>query len=290
MDTEKKAFLKIGLAALVLIIVACIFGAILHILKAEENESITKSQYAEAVGEIVQSTTTQSTYNCNPRWRQEGYSNLQDWWQALKEARNNCIGLTDSIVEKYDGYITEEQIQELRSLEDNMVNANCLNKIEKYRVLFDEIVTSVDTAMQNAIAEEEAKALAEQQAQAQQNYTTTTPGGGNGYGNGNGNGYGAVNGYCPNTGVLTPQSGINWFNGRKETYYNLNMSGVIANAQAMGIQGEYWVRSDGVKMYGDYVMVASQDPKGTIIETSLGTGIVLDYCVAGTVDIAVTWG
>lgn len=91
------------------------------------------------------------------------------------------------------------------------------------------------------------------------------------------------------SGVLTPSGGVNSFNGNTETYYNLDMSGVIANAQNMGIQGEYWVRDDGVKMYGDYVIVASQHDKGTIIETSLGTGIVLDYCPAGTVDVATAW-
>lgn len=90
-------------------------------------------------------------------------------------------------------------------------------------------------------------------------------------------------------GVLTPSGGVNSFNGNTETYYNLDMSGVIANAQNMGIQGEYWVRDDGVKMYGDYVIVASQHDKGTIIDTSLGTGIVLDYCPAGTVDVATAW-
>lgn len=90
-------------------------------------------------------------------------------------------------------------------------------------------------------------------------------------------------------GVLTKQGGVNWYNGRKETYYNLDMSGVIKNAQNMGIQGNYWVRDDGVKMYGEHVIVASQDAKGSIVETSLGTGIVLDYCPAGTVDVAVTW-
>lgn len=88
---------------------------------------------------------------------------------------------------------------------------------------------------------------------------------------------------------LTKSKGVNWYNGYKETYYNLDMSGVISNAQAMGIQGEYWVREDGVKMYGDKVIVAAQMDKGTVIDTSLGTGIVLDWCPAGTVDVAVSW-
>ena len=41
----------------------------------------------------------------------------------------------------------------------------------------------------------------------------------------------------------------------------------------------YWVREDGVKMFGDYIMVAADlniRPKGTILECSLGTAIVVD--------------
>ena len=105
------------------------------------------------------------------------------------------------------------------------------------------------------------------------------------------NGSGMSNGgsYSSSSGGLTKSSGVYYYGGRKETYYNLDMENIILNAQALGIQGDYWIRNDGVKMYGDYVIVASQAKKGTIIETSLGTGIVLDYCPAGTIDIATNW-
>lgn len=96
---------------------------------------------------------------------------------------------------------------------------------------------------------------------------------------------------------LTPSGGVYYGPTGKETYYNLNMSGVISNAQAQGIQGEYWVREDGVKMYGDYVIVAANldtHPRGSTVETSLGTGIVLDtggFAASdpNQVDIAVDW-
>ena len=96
---------------------------------------------------------------------------------------------------------------------------------------------------------------------------------------------------------LTPSGGVYYGPTGKETYYNLNMSGVVSNAQAQGIQGEYWVREDGVKMYGDYVIVAANldtHPRGSTVETSLGTGIVLDtggFAASdpNQVDIAVDW-
>ena len=68
----------------------------------------------------------------------------------------------------------------------------------------------------------------------------------------------------------------------KETYYNLPMDGVIRIMRNKGYSEEdypYWIREDGVKMFGDYVMVAADlntRPKGTILECSLGTAMVVD--------------
>ena len=104
--------------------------------------------------------------------------------------------------------------------------------------------------------------------------------------------------YTPSgSGHLTPSAGVFYGPSGKETYYNLNMSGVISIAQAAGIYGDYWVRSDGVKMYGSYIMCAcgfSVRPRGTLVETSLGTGICLDTGGFAEndpyqIDIAVTW-
>lgn len=98
-------------------------------------------------------------------------------------------------------------------------------------------------------------------------------------------------------GVLTASKGVNYGPSGKETYYNLNMSGVVQNAKNMGIEGEYWVREDGVKMYGEYVMVAANlntHPRGSIVESSLGTAIVVDtggFAASdpNQLDIATAW-
>lgn len=79
-----------------------------------------------------------------------------------------------------------------------------------------------------------------------------------------------------------------------ETWYDLPMDKVIANAQAAGIPCEYSVREDGVKMFGPWVIVAAHPSvtRYTIVETSLGPGIVLDRHTTGDVnlyDIATTW-
>lgn len=97
--------------------------------------------------------------------------------------------------------------------------------------------------------------------------------------------------------VLNPSNGTVEGPSGKETYYNLDMSGVISIMKSNGYDYEYSIREDGVKMYGSYVMCAANldlRPRGTIIETSLGRGIVCDTGSFAVVDptrldIAVNW-
>ena len=97
--------------------------------------------------------------------------------------------------------------------------------------------------------------------------------------------------------VLSKGRGVNYGPSGKETYYNLNMSTVVSIMRSMGYTGEYWVREDGCKMLGEYIMVAANlnlRPRGSIVETSLGDAIVCDTGGFAKrnptqIDIAVTW-
>lgn len=86
----------------------------------------------------------------------------------------------------------------------------------------------------------------------------------------------------------------------KETYYNLNMSGVVSIMRRKGFseaEYPYNVRADGVKCLGPYVMVAAHlgnRPRGSKVQTSLGTGLVCDTGGFATgnpsqIDIATSW-
>lgn len=97
---------------------------------------------------------------------------------------------------------------------------------------------------------------------------------------------------------LTKSKGLNYFKKHRETYYNLPMQNVIRLMKPYGYTlKDYWVREDGVKMLGDYIMVAANYkiyPKGSLLETSLGMGIVVDTgAFVNTyphgIDIAVVW-
>ena len=97
--------------------------------------------------------------------------------------------------------------------------------------------------------------------------------------------------------VLSKSAGAVYGPNGKETYYNLNMNGVIDTMRRMGYYGEYWVRNDGCKMLGDYIMCAANlgvHPRGSLVECSLGTCIVCDTGGFAAhnpnqLDIATTW-
>lgn len=81
---------------------------------------------------------------------------------------------------------------------------------------------------------------------------------------------------------LTKSGGVFQGPSGKETYYNLPMGRCIEIMRDLEYSVEdypFWIREDGAKMLGEYVMCAASlnlRPKGTIVETSLGMAIVVD--------------
>lgn len=96
---------------------------------------------------------------------------------------------------------------------------------------------------------------------------------------------------------LTKRAGTIMGPSGKETYYNMEMSGVVKIMRRMGNNDKYWIRDDGCKMLGNYIMVAANlqlRPRGSHIQTSLGMGIVCDTGGfakrnATQLDIATNW-
>lgn len=89
------------------------------------------------------------------------------------------------------------------------------------------------------------------------------------------------------SGILTKDKGVNYFNGHRETYYSQR----VLPGHGLNIPGRH-VASDGTIRDGNgYLCVASSDyPKGTVVQTSLGTAIVYDTgCASGTIDIYTDW-
>lgn len=101
--------------------------------------------------------------------------------------------------------------------------------------------------------------------------------------------------------MLTASGGVFYGASGKEKWYSLPMDGVVDLMRRHGFTEQaypYWVREDGCKMFGDFIMLAADTntrPRGTVLETSRGLGIVVDHCAAAEseenlIDVAVTWG
>lgn len=106
--------------------------------------------------------------------------------------------------------------------------------------------------------------------------------------------------YQPTEGVLTPMKGVNYYQGTKETYYNLPMDLVVmyARQRIEGMENaEYWIDENGCKRLGDYIMVAANydvHPYGSVFECSLGSCISVDtggfaLYSPNQIDIATNW-
>ena len=95
--------------------------------------------------------------------------------------------------------------------------------------------------------------------------------------------------------VLTAGLGRIAYGDHIETWYNLPMQNITEKADAYyGLSDVYSVRDDGVKTYNGFVIVAADKsvPYGTVVETSRGIGLVLDYHETDkdVYDLAVSWG
>ena len=182
--------------------------------------------------------------------------------------------MLQTMVEAQTNPVYSEFIAHVKSLpveiKPSLMASDERDKVLAVRDNYDEFLTSVETYY--------AEQAVLKTAQNAQTYVTT-------YTNQTGDG------------KLTASKGVNYGPSGKETYYNLNMNGVVATMQGMGIPGQYWVREDGVKMYGDYVMVAADlntHPRGSLVESSLGTAIVVDtggFAASNPnqLDIATAW-
>lgn len=143
--------------------------------------------------------------------------------------------------------------------------------------------TSADLVKLNSeiekLREEEARKAAEEAkkaAEASKNQSSSSS-------SSSGGGYN----YPSGEGVLTPEKGVNYFNGHRETYYSQK----VLPGHGLNIPGRH-VASDGtIRDKDGYICVASSDyPKGTVVETSLGPGKVYDSgCAPGTIDIYTDW-
>ena len=153
-----------------------------------------------------------------------------------------------------------------------------------------------EEAQQRAV-EQQAKKAQEEAKQASASADSNTSSGNNSTNNSSSNNSSNNNGsnssnsgsgaYVIPPGGLTPEKGRIWYNGHTETYYSQK----VLPGDGLAIPGRH-IASDGTIRDADgYIVVASDDyPKGTVVETSLGSGKVYDTgSGSGNIDLYTDW-
>lgn len=182
-------------------------------------------------------------------WQEYGYTSIIDYHNDLISMNESAIGLADKAIDSYSSVVTDEQIDLLRRYEDKMVNALTINRYKEYENLYNDLVAELDSELSQIIIS--------------QSYSSS------------GN-----SGYYQNGSGLTKSGGVNYYNGRTETWYSSNiLYHYRTNEWTVDSEGFYRTNE------GYYVVAASDMPQGTTFEGSKGTCIVLDSgCASGVTD------
>lgn len=189
---------------------------------------------------------------------QEGYVEKAAW-QAEFEAQFQEIQQIHAELLDLRNYLSEENAAKV----DNFSIDN-FNYIEELQNVKDEFTIIRDEALAAKERQLEQQRQKEQQ-QSQPSNTQTV--------------------YSSNSSGLTQSSGVNYYGGRKETYYS---SRVLYHYRTP----EWTVDSEGFyrTAEGYYVVAASDMAQGTVFQGSKGMCQVLDSgCAAGTTDYYVSW-
>ena len=192
---------------------------------------------------------------------QDGYKNANEWWTDYQNYRTGYLHCNEKVLTGQNAeYVTEEQESQLHEIAATIENSRSPAELKELSKQFNQIVEDVDKQKNEALYQEAATTEAYSWTIETQNYEIPSSG-------------------------LTQQSGVNYYDGRTETYYSSN---VLYHNQT----SEWTVDNEGFYKTdeGYYVVAASDMDQGTTFEGSKGTCIVLDSgCNEGVTDYYVAW-
>lgn len=198
--------------------------------------------------------------------KSDGYDNFITWAEDLQQLKNDISGSATAAEEIYTDYLSPEQIAFLYEYEEHMLNSETIAEFNKWKEWYDQII---------AIGEETKEAM--ETAYIEGNYYDYN------YDYYNYS-YDDSSYDVPDSG-LTAYSGVNYYDGRTETYYSSNVA-YHYRTNEWYVDSEGFYRTDE----GYYVVAASDMEQGTTFEGSKGTCIVLDSgCSEGVTDYYVNW-
>ena len=194
-------------------------------------------------------------------YKEDGYNSAEEWWIDLQNYRSGYLDCDIKVIEGENAeYITDEQKERLTEIAQQIKESRNPKEVKELVEEFNRIVENIEAQKNEALY---------------QQYIATT----------NAYSWSGESGYSVPLDGLTPQSGVNYYDGRTETYYSSNVL-YHYRTNEWTVDDEGFYRTDE----GYYVVAASDMEQGTTFEGSKGTCIVLDSgCSEGVTDYYVQW-
>ena len=143
MKTKKKTTIIFLLGIIVVIAVVCgIF--IPQTAGAEETANTADSPTYQYKTSYIEVKYPDYSYE------KEGYDNIKDWWEAVKEKRNDYSGIADEIKQQYEDFLSDEQYTLLHEYSDSISKCTNLTEIAAYEALIQGIVDECEKAKEEA--------------------------------------------------------------------------------------------------------------------------------------------
>lgn len=166
--------------------------------------------HAATLSDTVGSTPSETTLVQPVDYRGDGYGSMQEWNASMEAKRDSLEMRAQIIMNMYGDYATDDERAVLQGCIDGAGSLLTMGEVDAKSTELDELRTALENAKREALEAAAAEAEAAEAAQASYynacsglSYTSAAY-----YANGSG---------------LTRSSGVNNYNGRRETYYSSNV-------------------------------------------------------------------
>ena len=228
--------------------------------------------HAATLSDTVGSTPSETTLVQPVDYRGDGYGSMQEWNASMEAKRDSLEMRAQIIMNMYGDYATDDERAVLQGCIDGAGSLLTMGEVDAKSTELDELRTALENAKREALEAAAAEAEAAEAAQASYynacsglSYTSAAY-----YANGSG---------------LTRSSGVNNYNGRRETYYSSNVLYHHRTGEWTQDSEGFWRDSDGY-----YVVAAGDKAQGSTFTGSKGECKVYDSgCAAGTTDYYTGW-
>lgn len=228
--------------------------------------------HAATLSDAVGSTPSEATLMQPVDYRSDGFGSMQEWNASMGAKRDSLEVRAQIIMNMYGDYATDDERAVLQGCIDGAGSLLTMEEVDAKSAELDELRSTLEDAKREAL---EAAAVEAEAAEAvQASY----------YNAGSGSSYASAAYYANGSG-LTRSSGVNNYNGRRETYYSSNVLYHRRTGEWTLDSEGFWRDSDGY-----YVVAASDKSQGSTFTGSKGECKVYDSgCAAGTTDYYTGW-